>query len=315
MEIFTVTTLKNIETVILAVSRHAELHPYSHYTIICPANELEQFRTHLTGVSRVRLISEDDVLDFGSFARLCSAASRAHERSDFNPKRLKWYYQQALKLAYALESCESRLIMWDADTVPLVRINFFDHESSVSYGSLIEYNHDYFRSIKKIFEFDAPKLAFTIQFFTLTAGERSNLIALLRRFREREACESFSQWVAAVIMSAVASAHSRLELQYQSYFSEQELVGLANSVVNQSSQKGIRHFRPGRFWRSSPGRIRIIKALGYEYFTIERNIIPAHSIVEALFFWGFCLFDIFRHFHKYVEVRRRKRPYSDSNSS
>jgi hypothetical protein len=96
-------------------------------------------------------------------------------------------------------------------------------------------------------------------------------------------------------MSSVARKNVNLERLNQSYFSEQELVGLANIELNKSSQKGIKHFRPGRFWKMNKFRIFILKIFGYKYITMERNIIPSSRSADFFYFWIFLFYDTFRY--------------------
>jgi hypothetical protein len=157
MEIFNVTTVKNLESVALSVSNHLNFHGYDKYTIICPEMDIINFKLKLSGLQKIEIISEETILTFAKFSEICSDVAKNCNRKNFNQKRLGWYYQQVLKITHALESDADFLVMWDADSIPLSKINFFNGDISLSYGSLIEYHNDYFETISEIFKLNRSR--------------------------------------------------------------------------------------------------------------------------------------------------------------
>lgn len=66
--------------------------------------------------------------------------------------RAGWYYQQFLKMTFALSDyCDTEYYLsWDADTIPLRKIDFFD-EKGKPYFTMKEEHHDpYFVAIEKL---------------------------------------------------------------------------------------------------------------------------------------------------------------------
>lgn len=62
-----------------------------------------------------------------------------------------WFFQQFLKLAFAQSKyCHSFYLTWDADTLPLAPISFFDGKH-ILYNPKKEYNPNYFVTIKHLF--------------------------------------------------------------------------------------------------------------------------------------------------------------------
>lgn len=62
-----------------------------------------------------------------------------------------WYFQQFLKLAFALsEYSNTYYLTWDADTLPLAPISFFEG-NNILYNPKNEYNPNYFVTIKHLF--------------------------------------------------------------------------------------------------------------------------------------------------------------------
>lgn len=65
--------------------------------------------------------------------------------------RSNWYFQQFLKMAYALRCREDSYLIWDADTIPVRKINFFqDGKPQFSYCD--DYFPDYYNTIEKLFD-------------------------------------------------------------------------------------------------------------------------------------------------------------------
>jgi hypothetical protein len=71
-----------------------------------------------------------------------------------------WYFQQFLKMAYALESKTKYYLMWDSDTIPLNHINFFENianDGAAGYDKCLftmksEHHVPYFKTINTLFD-------------------------------------------------------------------------------------------------------------------------------------------------------------------
>jgi len=62
-----------------------------------------------------------------------------------------WYFQQFLKLGFAQSVyCKKYYLSWDADTLPLAPISFFEGEHLL-FNPKSEYNPNYFRTIERLF--------------------------------------------------------------------------------------------------------------------------------------------------------------------
>ena len=199
-------------------------------------------------------------------------AAQIFQASNINPSRIGWYYQQALKLSYALmhQQQVGSTIMWDADTIPLRRIEFSEGNRSRLYGSLHEYHTDYFKTIQEIFVFNPPKLAYTVQFFSLTDIERQALIKRLIAYVRKAPYQSTTnipKLVSRAVLTSIKSAHQKLD---RSFISEQELVGLSNSIIDPPlSPVAIVHFRTGYKWELTKSRLKLLSFLGYSHATAE----------------------------------------------
>lgn len=65
--------------------------------------------------------------------------------------RAGWFYQQFLKMAYALICEKEYYLLWDADTVPLHKIDYFQKGNTPCFIVKKEYYKDYFDTIEKLF--------------------------------------------------------------------------------------------------------------------------------------------------------------------
>ena len=295
MHFFTVTTKKNLASLIAGINQHKILHKYLEYVVICPESDLSEFSEHFSTYLDVKVKCENDILSKDRFIQIGNEISLSLKRDQINNKRMGWYYQQSLKLSHALMNRHPRTVMWDADSVPLSEIAFFHNNCSAGYGSLIEYQHSYFNTIADIFNFDNPAMAYTIQFFTLTDSESAYLEQTFDKYLKKNRYESYGEWIARILLTAVIRKNRYLLIFNQSYISEQEIVGLSNSNRNQTKQYPIQHFRPGRCWIQNKRRQAILKILGYRYYTIETHYMSPKKHVDIVYFWVFLVFDILRH--------------------
>ena len=89
--------------------------------------------------------------------------------------RLTWYYQQILKIAFIIDFVKKKnksMIIWDADTVILKKINFFNENFSVRFGTTGEFYKAYYSTNKLILK-KLPKyfISSLTQFISLTSSE------------------------------------------------------------------------------------------------------------------------------------------------
>ena len=66
-----------------------------------------------------------------------------------NDRRTGWYFQQFLKMAFAYICDNEYYLVWDADTIPLRKIEFNDGDK-IFYNLKDEYNKPYFSCIEKL---------------------------------------------------------------------------------------------------------------------------------------------------------------------
>lgn len=94
---------------------------------------------------RIGFIDEDDILklsDVQETIKKITKDERSYQRSG-------WYLQQFIKMKYAFLCEDEYYVVWDADTIPLQKKEFFEEEKPVFYMK-DEYNAAYFETMNKL---------------------------------------------------------------------------------------------------------------------------------------------------------------------
>ena len=99
-------------------------------------------------IEGVRFIDEDTIVPGMNFTIVADKINNLVG----SKKRTGWYYQQFLKLGWALKSNDKYYVVIDADTFPLNHIDFVDDMGRYKFTSKIEYNKPYFDTINKLFD-------------------------------------------------------------------------------------------------------------------------------------------------------------------
>lgn len=269
---FTASLEGNIPTLQISIPIINKRYGNPDFFIVCPNQSIDHFTTALKTFPNVHLTAEDSLISFTKFKDLAKEIEQEIECGPTSHERLGWYYQQALKLSFLLDDqrADQSAVMWDADSIPLSRIKFFDStdKRSIVYGSRSEFNVPYFETLKNIF----PALpqnfyAATIQFFSCTAQERVELINRLATNYPLKSNETKSVWISKLIIHSVLKTHGGFS---GSFFSEQELVGLSN-ILNSPSDEQIplKHLRWGISGRLSRSQLLLAKLFRFKHLTYE----------------------------------------------
>lgn len=92
-------------------------------------------------------LDENSMIDGLSFKNVRSLLNSVDEN---RPSQTGWYFQQLLKLAFAhTEYAGEYYLSWDADTLPLNKIDFFDKDKLL-FTKKIEYHKPYFDTMKRL---------------------------------------------------------------------------------------------------------------------------------------------------------------------
>jgi hypothetical protein len=115
------------------------------------------------------LVDENELLEGLTFGRVKTLLAKyVPEGKDVRPG---WYLQQFLKFAFARSRYAGQYyVTWDADTLPLAPIRYFDGEKLL-YNPKHEYNYNYFRTMERLlgygrqvdFSFIAENMIFSVE--------------------------------------------------------------------------------------------------------------------------------------------------------
>lgn len=105
---------------------------------------------HLDGISNVELLDENGLVPELSFGIVHECMKRKGEK---RPNCVGWYFQQLLKFAFAKSKwAKGYYLTWDADTLPLNPVSFFDGDSPL-FTKKIENHEPYFLTMNRILGF------------------------------------------------------------------------------------------------------------------------------------------------------------------
>ena len=114
--------------------------------IICPKIQLDEFKKKIN-FDEIKIISEEEILEFKKFEIIYKNLNKGIQYSEQFDKRLKWYYQQVLKITFSfnfIKETGQNIVIWDADTIILKKISFFKQDISVKYGNFFEFHKAYY---------------------------------------------------------------------------------------------------------------------------------------------------------------------------
>lgn len=123
-----------------ALRRHV---PFKKLHVITAGKNFPKFRRRLS--PDVELLDEDALIPGMTLRDL-----RPLPLPGF-PRGAGWYFQQLLKLSYAFQDpANDYYLIWDADTVPLRPLKFFDEEDRMLFSIADEEHKPYFATYRKL---------------------------------------------------------------------------------------------------------------------------------------------------------------------
>ena len=99
----------------------------------------------------VEFINETSLLDIDSLRPVFN--SLITTENNLKPTAINWYYQQFLKMSYALICKSTYYLCWDSDTLPLRKIEMLCPNGKPYFDIKSEHNEVYFKTIERLFGF------------------------------------------------------------------------------------------------------------------------------------------------------------------
>lgn len=273
----TVSLIENLKQVNIAIRKFHKIYNLHRYIIITPYESTLHFKNAFFDFDYVEIIDENKILNKKKFNDLCVKFLKS--KTDYKLFRKNWYYQQLLKLTYTLNYKNfpgKRIIIWDADTIPLKKIKFFNEEDDpILYGSKYEYHIPYFECNNIIFgkKIIYPELSFVTQFAALNSWMRKDLKNVLVKYVKSSNMTLDKYYVAKAVLHSISIKHDN-EPIYGSHFSEYEFIGsFLLRTINESRtyQKKLKFFR-----NYVDGKLNLIQKMilyffDYKHITYENE--------------------------------------------
>ena len=214
------------------------------FYIICPEKDVPLFHKNFN-FKNCNIINEKEILSLSNFRNFFNELSNNLIYKDYFEQRLNWYYQQVLKISYIINFIEKnneKIIIWDADTIILKKIEFFNKDKSNNYGTLFEFHRAYFSTVKRIFDI-LPSIFISslTQFISISLKDNDILKKRLNNFMEKKSMNT-SEWISKIVLKAVFDEH---QIFNGSMFSEYELIGISKILNNDDKQKPLFTLRSG----------------------------------------------------------------------
>lgn len=142
--VISVCSLKDIDTWSVAAEYIVRNVESQSFMLIVPHDNLGDFIKCTPG--EVEVISEEEIIP-SSYIKFIE---KYLDHTTNQITRGGWIYQQFLKIQGAINSSKDRIALWDADTVPLKKISFFDDKLRARFYTSSENHPPYFDMINSI---------------------------------------------------------------------------------------------------------------------------------------------------------------------
>lgn len=181
--------------------------------------------------------------------------------------RTGWYFQQFLKMAFALSDyCDTDYYLsWDSDTIPLRKINFFDEKGKPYFTMKLERHESYFVTIERllgIMNYNSHSYIAENMMFN-----KSIMLELINRIQSNKQLEG-TTWFEKIIYALEPESLSPMG------FSEFETYGnyCLNYYPDFYIERTLPSFRAGGLIQGRFVSKRILKQLSFDQATVSFEI-------------------------------------------
>ena len=276
LNICQVSLARDIPIILLNFQNFKRIYKNFKIYIVCPKSEIQIFKKKL-GFKEFTFISEDKILTYKKFYLIFNKLSRNIKYKKKFSNRLGWYYQQILKISFILnfiEKNKKNMVIWDADTIILKKIDFFKNDYSIKYATLFESHKPYFLTNKYIIgKLPSYFISSLTQFTSLTVMEYNFLIKLLKKKNIKN--KILSEWITTLIFKAIFKQH---KLYNGSLLSEYEQLGISNYLCDKKKQKAIFTLRIGLDGKLTKLQLWISRFINTYHVTYEHAHLNKHSV-------------------------------------
>jgi hypothetical protein len=205
LQVVTTCRARDLPILEITARKLVEHVPFRALCVVAPDNDCRQIRSRLG--REVQVIAENEFIPGMTINDL-----RALKLPHF-PQAAGWYFQQLLKLQFAfVESNDDYYLIWDADTVPLRPMRFFDCKGRMLLTKATEYHAPYFETYRMLFGEDAHReFSFIAQHMVVQKSIAREMLASIERRMEGD-----GNW-AWKIMKSLPATGDNLFSEFETY--------------------------------------------------------------------------------------------------
>ncbi|GMO66314.1 MAG: hypothetical protein Ta2D_12430 [Rickettsiales bacterium] len=148
----------------------------------------EEYFEKLSKIKYIKMLDEDKILDNLTINNVKNIMTKISG----NDGHSGWYFQQFLKMGYSYICKDEYYLIWDADLLPLNKLDFFKNKKPIL-NVQYEYHHPpYFQTLKKILEIETDiKDCFVVEhgFFN-----KNIMIELLEKIKNNNNLKGENFW-------------------------------------------------------------------------------------------------------------------------
>ena len=220
----------------------------------------------------VNLVDQDALIPEMTLARLKQLTLPGF------PKGAGWYFQQLLKFAFCFQKPEDDyFLIWDADTVPLRPLEFFDESGRMLFTIAMEQHQPYYETYRKLLRQEPhPEFSFIAQHMIV---QKSILREMLAKIDSNFVGSDSWAWK---IMRNLDGTSTNL-------FSEYEMLGhyVKNNYPERTSFRKLNWLREGSLQtRGRPAKADLEKLRQqYDFVAFESSQMPLRRFVRQVRGW------------------------------
>jgi hypothetical protein len=205
LQVVTACRIRDLPVLEIAVERLRQHIPLGGVNVLAPDRDCARIAARLGG--RARVIPENGFVPGMTVAKL-----RELKLEGF-PKAAGWYFQQLLKLQFAFVDPEDDYyLIWDADTIPLRPLRFFDPAGRMILTKAEEYHAPYFQTYRALFGSEPNReFSFIAQHILV---QKSVAREMMARIEERVPVPGDWAWK---VMNALPPTGKNLFSEYETY--------------------------------------------------------------------------------------------------
>lgn len=267
LQVVTTCRARDLPVLELAAARLPKLIPFAGLTVLAPQADCGLIRQRLGRTATV--ISEDGFIPGVKLSDLLGFKLPGF------PAGAGWYYQQFLKLQFAfVEPQDDYYLIWDADTVLLRPMRFFDEQGRMLLTRATEFHRPYFDTYQRLFGEDANReCSFIAQHMIVQKSVVREMLGVIER-----RVPALGNW-ALKIMSVLEPVHPNLFSEYETYGHY-----IKNRYPDRIAivERAWLRVIPKFFGRRMPSEARLNRlSKHYDYVSFERG----YAKLRALKLW------------------------------